>query len=340
MVAVHDVQAFDRLAGPRRHGRVPDQPLIRGADGDHVRAARQPGAVWPGITKDIDRRLIGTQSLFGPQRGLHRLVEPGRFQPSGEPLAGAGDEPCRHRRTQKRCHQHRGPLSGHVALRTQQDGGGVDVRPIHHRPGLPIWRVRAGHRSAAGTAQFGQQPVHLLQPHRQGVPHLPPPPPRRLSPGQARPARPALRWRLRLPGPVRVSLRLQARAQMTWLTAGLALLGPFPQRRPPGRLLARLGPQRLLRWRGGGVAAVHRQTALQLRDPQLQPLDQLSLAGLARLQRRVQRRDLDVLGLRYLAQPGVGLVQPGIGRTQRGQLIISRRRGIGHNQPLITTHRT
>jgi hypothetical protein len=223
-IAVQDAQAFDRLAGPRGRGGVPDQPLAGGADGDHLRAARQHRAVLAGVADDIDRGLVGAQCLLGAQRGLHRRVEPGRLQSCGEPFVRAGDEPGRDRRPQQRGHQHRGPLRRHVALAAQQDRRRVDVRPVDHRPGLPVRRVRGGDRPAAPAAQPRQQPVHLLQPHRRDIPDLTPAPARRLRAGQARPARAALRRRTRLLGPVRVPLRLQARAPMARLPAGLAPL--------------------------------------------------------------------------------------------------------------------
>jgi hypothetical protein len=80
---------------------------------------------------------------------------------------------------------------------------------------------------------------------------------------------------------------------------------------------------------GSKIPAVHPCTALQLRDPQLQPGNHLGLT-LAGLQHRAQGGDLSVLGLCHLSQPGVG-------RAQGRQLITGRRRVIGHKPPLITT---
>jgi hypothetical protein len=146
---------------------------------------------------------------------------------------------------------------------------------------------------------------------------------RRLRAGQARPARAALRRRIRLLSPVRIPLWLQARAPMARLPAGLALFRPLPLRRPPGRLPPLPRPQRLPRRRRRGIATIHPRAALQLSDPQLQLPDQLSLACLPRLQRRPQRRDLGVLGLDHPPQPGIR-------DTQGGQLVPSPSRLIRH----------
>lgn len=239
-VAIHDAQVLDRLAGTRWRGGIPDQPLIRGPDGDHLRAARQRGIVFAGVADDVDRGFVRAQGLFGAQRSLYRLIEPGSFQPPGEPLVRAGDKPGRDRRAQQRRHQHRGPLH----------------RSARHRPDPP---------------------------RMTGIPREDPP--ARSGPGQPS-----------VPAPSPYSLAAHPACAVS--TA--------PAATPAALASARLRRQRLLRRRGGGVSAVHPHAALQLRDPQLQPLDQLSLASLPCLQRHAQRRDLGTLGLHHPPQPGIG----------------------------------
>ena len=164
------------------------RPAARpGSDGDHVRAARQHGAIVSAVADDVDRGLIRAQRFLGAQRGLHRLIEPGRFQPLGKPLMRAGDEPRRDRRAQQRPHQHRRPLCRHIALVIKQDGGSVHVRPVDHCPGPPTRRVSRRDRPAGAAAQLRQQPVHLLQPHRRDIPHLPPSPARGSAPASPAP---------------------------------------------------------------------------------------------------------------------------------------------------------
>ncbi len=96
-VAVHHAQARDRGGGAGVRRAVPDQPLIGGADGDHVRAARLHLPVAAGVADHADRSLIGAQDFLGAQRGPHRLAEPGGVQPFREPLVRAGDETGRYR---------------------------------------------------------------------------------------------------------------------------------------------------------------------------------------------------------------------------------------------------
>lgn len=112
---------------------------------------------------------------------------------------------------------------------------------------------------------------------------------------------------------------------MAWPPAGPALFRPLPLRRPPGRLPARLRRQLLLRRRRGRVPAVHPQAALQFRDPQLQPPDQLSLPPCP--QRRAKRGDLGVPGLDHLPQPGrwphaTRPAHPGTQRAHQAQAAI------------------
>ena len=50
---------------------------------------RQPGV----RVQEIDRGLIGGQHRLSLQGGLHRVIEPGLFEPGGQPLTGQVHEP-------------------------------------------------------------------------------------------------------------------------------------------------------------------------------------------------------------------------------------------------------
>src|ERR1019366_4729076 len=96
---------------------------------------------------------------------------------------------------------------------------------------------------------------------------------------------------------------------MAWLAAGLAVLAPLPLRGIPVAPLSTAplsGPDTLLRRRRARIGAVHPQSSLQLRDPQLQPSQQLPLRLQIRPQpgvRDPQRGKLGVLRLDHRTQP-------------------------------------
>src|ERR1039457_6147878 len=98
---------------------------------------------------------------------------------------------------------------------------------------------------------------------------------------------------------------------MAWLAAVLAVLAPLPLRGIPVAPLSTAplsGPDTLLRRRRARIGAVHPQSSLQLRDPQLQPSQPLPLPppppppprpGV----RDPQRGKLGVLRLDHRTQP-------------------------------------
>ena len=142
--------------------------------------------------------------------------------------------------------------------------------PYDTAPGVQAGRrLRERHRPAARARKPRQQPLgHLpddLHVNDLRPPRVPRPPHR---PG--RPAGTALRRRLRVLPLARIRIPLQALALMTGLPAPLAVLPALPLGllpRPP-RFFR---PDPLLRRRRPRVRAVHRQPALHLRQPQLQP---------------------------------------------------------------------
>ena len=89
----------------------------------------------------VHRGLVRGQHRLGRQRRAHRRIEPGLLQPPGQPGAGLVHPPGGHGNTQEHVHDVRGAFRRHVPVRGQHDRGGVQRRPVGHRPG-----VRAGRR--------------------------------------------------------------------------------------------------------------------------------------------------------------------------------------------------
>ena len=184
----------------------PGQPAVRGADDQHVRRARVLLPAGPACgSSQVDRGLVGGQHRLGRQGGLHRLIEPGVFQPGGQPLAGQIHEPGRDRHAQQHADQVRGPLRGHVPVGGQQHRRGVDPRPVGDAARVrPRRRLRGVHLPAA---RAGQQRQQVLGHERRDlhVPDLRPPGTRPVRAVQAGPAPRALRRRRHLlparPGP-------------------------------------------------------------------------------------------------------------------------------------------
>src|SRR5208282_5695708 len=115
----------------------------------------------------------------------------------------------------------------------------------------------------------------------------------------------ALRRRLRGLRLARIRIPFQAFPLMAGLPAPLAVLPALPLGLLPGPP-ALLRPDPLLRRRSPRVGAVHPQPALQLSQPQLQPLPQLPLG----VQLSPQQRVLRVLRLHHGPQPGVRSTKP------------------------------
>ena len=248
--------------------------------------------------QDVHRGLVGGQHVLGRQRRDHRVAEPGlpelRRYPAGSLIHPAG----RDRHAQQHAHHQRGALRRHVPVTGQQHRGRVQHRAVGHRARVRARRrLRERDRPAARAQKARQRPLGHLPDHFH-VDDLRPPRARRLRAIQPRLTAAALRRRLRVLRLIRVRVTLQALALVTGLTASLAVLtaltlGLLP--RPP-RFFR---PDPLLRAGRPRVRAVHRQPALYLRQPQLQP----ALPLQRRLQARPQRRDLLVLRPDHSPQP-------------------------------------
>ena len=267
-----------------------------------------------GAVQHVHRGLVSGQHRLGRQRREHRRIEPGLRQLRGQPGSGLVHEPGRDRHAEQHAHDLRGALGRHVPVGGQHDRGGVQRRPVAHRPRVRARRrVRGRQLPAAPAQQRRQQPLG----HPPGDLHVPDLRPRRAGrthPGQARPAPRALRRRIRGLPLVRITVPGQARAGVPGLPAALAVLAPLPLRGipvPALGLAALFGPDRLLRARRPRVAAVHAQPAFQFGDPQLKP----TLPVQRRRQLRPQHRVLAVLRLHHSPQPGQQLtLLPGTAR--------------------------
>jgi hypothetical protein len=285
------------------------QPRVRGRDDQHVRC---PAGFLPALLvrvrlavrfRDRERRLVQDghrglvrgEDVLGGERGEHGLVEPARQQPRVHPGHGLVHPAGRDLLPGQHPDQPRRPLGGHVPVARQQYGRAVQQRPVGDRAlAESRRRRRVGERPAVPAGQPGQQDLGDLA-EDLDVDDLCPSRLRRVRAVQGAVAGPAFRRRLRGPAVIRVRVAPQALALVTGLPAALAVLAPLPLGLLPLLLLPglalRLRPDALLRGRRPGVAAVHRQAPLQLRDPQLHPVRAVQ----RRLQGRCQRRDLLVL---------------------------------------------
>ena len=201
----------------------------------------------------------------------HRRLEPGLLQLRRQPGAGLVHPPGRDRHPQQHVHDVRGAFGRHVPVRGQHDRGGVQRRPVRHRPGVRAGRrVRDRDGPAARALQARQRPLR----HRPGDLHvhdLRPPRHGRRRAVQADPAAAALGRRIRVLALARVRVPGQAPARVAGLPAPAAVLPALPLRFLTLRAAAFPRPDRLLRGRRARIGAVHPQPALQLRQPQLQP---------------------------------------------------------------------
>ena len=274
------------------------------------------------LVQHVHRGLIRGQRFLPGQRREHRSVEPGLPQLRRQAAAGLVHPARRDRNPQQHGHHLRGTLGRHVPVRGQHHRGGVQHRPVGHRPLVRARRrLRERDRPAARALPARQRPLGRL-PDDLHVDDLRPPRARSLRAVQAGPAAAALRRRLRVLVLIRVRIPLQARALMPGLPAPLAVLAPLPLRllpRPP-RLFR---PDPLLRARRPRVRAVHRQPAFQLRQPQLQP----PLPLPRRFQLPPQHRDLRILRLHHSPQP----------RQQVTLLLTGHARLIGHEPQACST---
>src|SRR6266581_4082533 len=99
-------------------------------------------------------------------------------------------------------------------------------------------------------------------------------------------------------GPAITAVPRQPAARVAGLPAPPPVLPALPLRFLPQRAAALPRPDRFLRARRSRIRAVHREPALQLRQPQLQP--PLPVPGRGQL--RPQRRDLGILRLHHGTQ--------------------------------------
>ena len=251
-----------------------------------------------GVVQHVHRGLVRGQGLLPRQHREHRLIEPGLPQPRRQPGTGLVHPAGRDRHSQQHGHDLRGPLGRHVPVRGQHHCGGVQHRPVGHRA-----RVRSGRRfrerdRPAARAHPAREQVLGHLPDDLHVNDLRPPRTRRLSAIQNRLAVTAFRRRIRGLTLARVRIPLQPPPLMTGLPAPLAVLAALPLRLLP-RPARFLRPDSLPRRRRPRIRAVHRQSALQLRQPQLQLSPQLPL----RIQLPAEHRILGVLRLHHSPQP-------------------------------------
>ena len=251
-----------------------------------------------GPVQHVHRGLVGGQHVLAGQRREHRLVEPGRPELRAHPGGGLVHPARGDLDAEQHADDLRGPLRRHVPVTRQEHRGGVQRRPVGHRALVrPGRRLRERDRPAARAQHARQRPLGHL-PDELHVDDLRPPRLNGVRAVQGRPAGTAFRRRRRVLLLTRVRIPLQAFPLMAGLPAPLAVpaaltLGLLP--RPP-RLLR---PDPLLRTGSPRVDAVHRQAALYLRQPQLQP----PLPLQRRLQGRRQHRDLLILRPDHSPQP-------------------------------------
>ena len=280
-----------------------------------------PGGLRGAVVQHVHRGLVRGQRFLPGQRREHGRIQAGLPQLRRQPGAGLVHPARRDRHPQQHGHDLRGPLRRHVPVRRQHHRGGVQHRPVGHRARVRARRrLRERDRPAARAAPARQRPLGH-RPDDLHVGDLRPPRSRSRRTVQGRPASAALRRRPGVLLLTRVRIPLKAFPLMTRLASPLAILpalalGLLP--RPP-RLFR---PDPLLRGRRPGVGAVHRQAALDFRQPQLQP----ALPVQRRFQGGRQHGDLLVLRPDHSPQP-----------RDQVSLLASRPRLIGHEPQACST---